>query len=69
MSPIVQNIVIPKTNHSIEKIPDQNWKYCGQHDYSYYQPQPDIHNHRQQYRHDRKIQQDFPKMIIIGIKG
>ena len=57
MSPIGQNIVIPKTNRFIEKIPDHNWQYRGQHDSSYYQPQPAIHNQRQQYRHDRIIQQ------------
>ena len=61
MSPIGQNIVIPKTNRFIEKIPDHNWQYRGQHDSSYYQPQPAIHSPRQQYRHDRIIHQDYPK--------
>ena len=31
MSPIGQNIVIPKTNRFSEKRPDHNWKYRGQH--------------------------------------
>ena len=32
--------------------------YCGQHDTSYYQPQPSTnYNQRQQYFHNRKTQQ------------
>ena len=44
-----------------------NWRYCkasssnndyhGKHDLSYYQPQPDNYNQRQQYFHHRIIQQ------------
>ena len=57
VSPIGQDIVIPNTNCFIEKIPDHNQRTRIQHDYSYYQPQPAVQNHRQQFSHDRMIQQ------------
>ena len=56
VSPIGQHIVISKKNVLVKK-PDHNWKYCGKQHYSYYQPQLAIHNHLQQYRHYRIIQQ------------
>ena len=57
VSPIGQNIVIPNTNRFSEKIQDHNRKNCRQHDSSYYQPQPAVQNHHQQYRNGRRIQQ------------
>ena len=48
VSPIGQNIVIPNTNSFSGKIPDHNRQTCRQHK-SYYQPQPAIQNHFQQY--------------------
>ena len=69
LSPIVQNIIIPKTNHFSEKRPDHDWQYRGQHDSLYYQPQPDIHNHRQHYCHDRRIQQSFSQNYYDSDKG
>ena len=34
------NIVIPQTHRSSEIKQNQNWQYHGQHNSSYYQPQP-----------------------------
>ena len=56
--PLSKNIVIPNTNCFSEKIPDHNQKTGRQHDYSYYQPQPAVKNHRQQHRHNKIIQQN-----------
>ena len=61
VSPTGQNIVFPKTYRFSKKRPDHNWKSCGQHDYSYYQPQPYIQNHSQHYRYHRRIQQASSK--------
>ena len=69
VSPICQNIVIPKTNRFSEKGPDHNRQSCRQHDFLYYQPQPSIHNHSQQYPHYIIVQQASLKMIIIGTNG
>ena len=67
VSPIGQNIAIP--NFFNWKRPDHNCKSCGQHDYSYYQPQPSIHNHRQKYHNGRRIQQDSSKNDYDRHKG
>ena len=69
MSPIGQNIGIPKTNRFSEKIPDHNWQSHGQHDHLHYQPQHAIHNHSQNYHHDRKIQQSYSKDDYDRDKG
>ena len=57
--PIGRNIETPQTHRFSERKPDSNWQYSGQHDSSYYQPQPTTYNHRQQYLHDRRTQK-FP---------
>ena len=57
VSPICQNVVIQNKNSFIEKIPYHNSQTCRQHDHLYYQSQPAVQNHFQQYRHDRIIQQ------------
>ena len=74
MSPIGQNIVIPKTNRFSEKRPDHNQQSRGQHNFLYYQPKPYLHNHIQQYRCDIIIQQssykdnyDRDKRVAHGI--
>ena len=69
MSPIDQNIVIPKNNRSSEKIPDHNRQYHRQHNSLYYQPQPAVQNQHQQYRHDIIIQQDSYKNDYDREKG
>ena len=69
MSHIGQNIVIPNKNCFIEKITYHNQKNCIQHDYLYYQPQPAVHNHRQQYRNDRIIEQASYKNDYDMYKG
>ena len=69
MSHIGQNIVIPNTNRFSEKRPDNNRQNCRQHDSSYYQPQPAVHNHRQQYRNDRIIEQASYKNDYDMYKG
>ena len=56
-SPIDRNIEIPQTHHFSERKPDNNWKSCGKHDSSYYQPQPATYNQRPQYHNDRRTQQ------------
>ena len=40
-SPIGRNLVIPQTNSCSERKPVHNWKYFGEHNSSYFQPQPD----------------------------
>ena len=69
MSPIGQNIVIMKTNRFSGEKTDYYWQSFGQHNSLYYQPQPDIHNHRQQYCHDRIIQQASSKNDYDREKG
>ena len=69
VSPIGQNIVIPNRNCSSEKRAYHNRKSCGQHDSLYYQPRTAIHNHRQQYCHDRRIQQASYKNYYNRDKG
>ena len=39
-SPIGRNIVIPQANCFSKIKPVNNWQYFGQHNSSYYQPQP-----------------------------
>ena len=55
--PIGQNIVITKTNRFSEKIPYHIRKSSRQHDSLYYQAQPVVQNHRQQYCHYIRIHQ------------
>ena len=69
VSPIVQNTVIPNTIFFIEKRSDHNRQTCRQHNYLYYQPQSAVQNHRQQYSHDRIIQQDSYKNHYYRDKG
>ena len=69
VSPIGQDIVIPNPNCFIEKIPDHNQKTRIQQDYSYYQPQPAVQNHRQQFSHNRIIQQASYKNDYDRDKG
>ena len=49
---------MPQTHRFSGRKIDHNCKSIGQHDSSYYQPQPGTYNQRQQYRHDRIIQQN-----------
>ena len=51
VSPISQNIVIIKIVFWKKRL-KHNRQSLGQHDSSYYQPQPTIHIHRQYQRHD-----------------
>ena len=44
LSPIGRNIYISQTNRFIERKSGFNWQSRGQHDSSYYQPQPDTYN-------------------------
>ena len=71
-SPIGRNVSIPQTHHFSERKKDHNWKSCGQHNSSDYQPQPTTdssyyqpklasYSQRQQYCQDRIIQQDRSK--------
>ena len=62
-------IVILKKNRFSETIPDHIWKYRGQHDYLYYQSQPAIHNHHQQYLDERIILQYYSKNDYDRDKG
>ena len=54
--PIGINIEIPQT-HCFSEKKDHNWKSRGQHDSSYYQPQPATYNQHQHYHQDRRTQQ------------
>ena len=56
-------------NCSSEKIPDHYWKTRRQHNYLYYQIQPAVQNHRQQYRHHRKFKQASYKNDNYRDKG
>ena len=56
-SPMVRNIEIPQTHRFIEIKIYHNLQYRGQHDSSYYQPQPTTYNQHQQYRRGRSTQQ------------
>ena len=69
VSPIGQNIVIPNTNRFSEKRPDHNRQTCGQHDSSYYQPQPAVQNHCQQHFNNRRIKQAYYKNDYDRDKG
>ena len=69
VSPIGQNVVIPNTNSFSEKRPDHNRQNRRQHDYSYYQPQPALQNHRHQYHNDRRILQASYKNYYDRDKG
>ena len=53
----------------MKKRPDHNWQYREKHYSLYYQPQPSIQNHRQQYRHYRKIKQAYSKNDYDTYKG
>ena len=68
-SPIGQNIVIPNTYNYWEKIPDNDWQNRSQHNFSYYQPQPGVQNHRQKYLNDRIVQQTSFKNDYHRYKG
>ena len=68
MSPIVQNIVIPKKNRFSEKRPDHNWKYRGKHYSLYYQPQPAMYNPVDIIIVIEELNKILPKMIMIGTK-
>ena len=57
VSPIGQNIVITKKNRCSENIPDHNRHSPRKYDSLYYQPQPAMHNNRQNYFHDKIIKQ------------
>ena len=69
MSHIGQNIVIPNTNDFSKKILDHNWQNCRQQDSLYYQPQPAVQNHYQQYLNDKIIQQASYKNDYDRYKG
>ena len=56
-SPIGRNVVIPQKRRFSERKIDHNCKSRGQHNSSYYQPQPSIYNQLQQYHQDRITQQ------------
>ena len=51
------------------KKSDHDWKNCRQNYFSYYQPQPAVQNHRQQYRNDRRMEQASHKNNYDGDKG
>ena len=69
MSPIGQNIVIPKKIILVKKRPNRNWQSCVQHYSLYCQPKPEINNRHQQYRHDRIIQKAYSKNDYDKDKG
>ena len=71
-SPIGRNVVIPQTNIFSERKSVLNCKSFGEHnssyyqpqpaaDSSYYQPQPTKYNQHQQYLHDRRTKQACSK--------